>query len=401
MNFKLKPLVASIALIATGAVYAAGFTPPESAPAAVERLDKALERNHNGRFAESDWFRRITISGELNVDATMSSRTQKNASDTNERFGHHSSSDIALADANLYVGTRINDWVMANMDLIADDAGLHGDINQDHVRNSGIAMDEAYATIGNFRESPVYVLAGREYVPFGYYVRHPITAPLTQLLSQTNATALQVGFVDVSGFNGAAYAFRNKVRRTTSSDGPVHRVENGGLQVGYRYDQGDMGVNLDASWLFNMNDVDSIAATVGSTHVDSVDAYSLVAQGHYQNFDGEFQYVAAADDFNTADIAFDGDKARPRAWLLGVGYSFPAAGHASRVGINYQRSREARNASVAGLPKRRWQADYTVNVWKNTDVAFQYVDDKDYKEGDGGTGRKSRTGIVSLRARFA
>lgn len=441
MNFKLKPLVASMALVASSAVLAAGFTPPEPAPVVVDRLDKALERNHNGRFAEPDWFRRITLSGELNVDLWASSRTpfvdgftynedgEETGFESGARFGteeqgypfsrvRNSSSGITLADADVYIGAKINDWIMANVDFVYEDPGAYGSVNQDHIRNQD-TLDEAYITLANFRESPFYLIAGREYVPYGLYVRHPITMPFTQLMTQTNATAAQVGVIDASGFNGAIFAFNNKVERSeqlfpdTLPDfyvpNGIHRIENGGAQIGFRQDYADWGFNLDASYLANLNDVDYQAESLFSQH-DSVDGYSLVAQGHYMGFDGELQFTSAFDRFSPFDVCWKEtctdttagrSGAKPKAWLIGLGYSFPVYGHDSRFGINYQASRQAVDFGIAGIPKYRWQADYSVNLWKNTDITFEYVADKDYNVDDGGTDSSSDTGIIRLSTKFA
>ena len=42
---------------------------------------------------------------------------------------------------------------------------------------------------------------------FGDYVRNVRPMTLTQALSQTQADAAEVGFVDMSGFNGSVFAF--------------------------------------------------------------------------------------------------------------------------------------------------------------------------------------------------
>lgn len=454
MNFKLKPLVASMALVASGAALAAGFTPPEPA-AVVERLE--LTRNHNGRFEQpNDWFRRIYMSGEINVDAIYSSRswvtpnvvgviTDSNDNVISEfavpgqiaRFQSGAYSDVSLSDADLYFGAEVNDWVMANVDLIYNDGSEYSNVNQDHIRQGDgeLSVDEAYITIANFRQSPFYLLAGQEYVPYGMYERHPITAPVTQLMTQTNETAVQVGVMSDMGFNASLFAFRNKVPRagdaevasatdssgntlTVASEKVHHRIKNGGVQAGFKRDSQNCGFNIDGSWLANINDVDYIARGESLLHDTSasntvnhgtVGGYSLVAKGHYMGFDGELQYTAATKHFATQDVPWvtttEGvasvKGAKPQAWLAGVGYSFQTYGMDSRFGFQYQGTRESKFVGFAGLPKNRYQGDYSISVLKNTAVTLEYVNDQDYGRDNGGTGKHVSTGVIRLSTRFA
>lgn len=445
-----------MALVASGAALAAGFTPPEPA-AVVERLE--LTRNHNGRFEQpNDWFRRIYMSGEINVDAIYSSRSWVTpnvagfATDSAgnllgtfaipgqiARFQSGTYSDISLSDADLYFGAEVNDWIMANVDLTDNDGSEYSNVNQDHIRqgNGEIGVDEAYVTIANFRQSPFYLLAGQEYIPYGMYERHPITAPVTQLMTQTNETAIQVGVMSDMGFNASLFAFRNKVPRAsdvdvTSVTGPNgntfvvaeenvhHRIKNGGAQLGFKRDSQNCGFNVDASWLANINDVDYIARGESILHNTSdsntvnhgtVGGYSVVAKGHYMGFDGELQYTSATKHFSDEDIAWfsededdDVDEikgAKPQAWLAGVGYSFQTYCYESRFGFTYEGTAQAVNVGFAGLPKNRYQADYSVNVLKNTAVTLEYVNDQDYDEEHGGTGKHVSTGVIRLSTRFA
>jgi hypothetical protein len=60
------------------------------------------------------------------------------------------------------------------------------------------------------RSFPVYLIAGRQYIPFGYFDSHFITDPATLILGETNEGALVGGYrfngemVDISlgAFNG-------------------------------------------------------------------------------------------------------------------------------------------------------------------------------------------------------
>ena len=424
---KLKSVVASMLALglASGATLAATTNTVSRAEFdamkdQVAKMEAVLNQHQKGSAAKqesaqtNDWANRITISGQIDVTTFW-------AADDHFRYQRNSNSNsgVELPNANIFIDAVVNDWVKAH-------AGLHVDHNVDrdglanvydalYNYDSNSWMDEAYVTVGNFAQSPFYVRAGREYVPFGMYDRNSITPSLTQMLTQTRANALQAGFVTANGFNGAVYAFNG-----TELDKNVgkRRVNNFGANLGFANSYNDVSYKASVGYIYNMGDVNYIHSGLESltnptgTQDHVVGGVSLDGSLQAGAFDASAHYVTALKKFHRAEVSYIDNSgfhgAKPSAWGVDAGYSFATAGHDSRLGVGYQRSSQANNVGPEvlwvlhyAMPKQRYVAQYDVNVAKNTDLGFQVYHDLDTKSDDGGFGNKNTTGVVRLSVKFA
>lgn len=425
---KLKSVVASmLALgVASGVALAASSDTVSRAEFdamkdQVTKMESALNQNQGGIALNTsttrDWFNRVTVSGQVAIDAFASS-------ENSYRFQENSSTNSAidLPMANLFVDAQVNDWVKAH-------AGIHfHSVSRDGLANvykatykdSDTRVDEAYVTLGNFAQSPFYVRAGREFVPFGSYKRFDITPSLTQMLTETRATALQAGFVMANGVNGAVYTFNGT---DTDKNAHKHRINNFGANLGVANSYDNINYQASVGYLYNMADVNYINSGMISENVDhTVDGVSVDASVQSGPFDASAHYVTALRSFSGQDVNTHGvftklaPGAKPSAWAVDAGYSFNTAGYASRLGLGYQHSSQANNVGPTvngvitpsgiplglnyGLPKERYLAQYSVNVWKNTDLGFQVYHDRDYAK-PAGSDNKATTGVVRLTVNFA
>jgi hypothetical protein len=409
---KLKPTVAlSILGLAGGLMFAnqalAGASGDAGKNARLASLESFFDTNQGQvrSFAEksSDWFNKFSLSAMVNADYTSASYT---ASDTSIASSSENTNNFALANLNLFADYEVNDWVRGHVgfNYFQDQEGYR--LFQPHnVAANTFGVDEAYVLFSNLSASPVYMRAGQQYVDFGNYKRFPKSATLTQLLSQTDATALTVGMVHASGLQVSGYLFNGNNKSTDA--GVKQKVNNGGLHVGYSAAMNGVAVNVSADYLNNMVDVDYVARSTNmETFVDRTGAYSLHADLGFNSFDAAVDFVSAASDFNSADLEHDSKAAKPSAVTVGAGYSFAFMNdYQSRVGVSYQRSREASELSGAtqdNLPKTRYTADYDVMVGKMTTVGLQVRRDKEYNlSTTGDSGRKVTTGVVRLGVNFA
>lgn len=422
---KLKSVVASmlaLGVASTAALAAssdtvnrAEFDAMKDQVAKMEAVLNQHQAGSNASVPTNDWFNRISVSGQFDLDAYMSAknnyRFQNNGGNTNA---------IELANANLFVDAQINDWVKAHV-------GLHFDSNveRDGLENVQEAvygnlnaswLDEAYVTIANFAQSPAYLRAGREYVPFGSYDAHALTPSLTQMLTQTHATALQAGVVMANGFNASAYTFNGT--DLDKNQAKNRRINNFGLNVGYANSYNDVSYKASLGYIYNMADVSYIAAGRQYNSVDHI-VGGISVDGSVKSgpFDANVHYVTALKSFALTDVNYltnDGIAgAKPSAWGVDAGYSFAVAGHDSRLGLGYQRSSQTNNLGPEsgevtflnyGMPKQRYVAQYDINVWKNTDLGLQvYHDRSDSNVLSNllGGATKNTTGLVSLTVKLA
>lgn len=416
---KLKPIAAAMALLVSGSAFAA-YMPVQHAKA--EQLQAKLDRNHNAYFAEADWFKRICISGLVQVNA-MASTTNQAGARFGRGFADNSASDLWLSRANLYVDAAVNSWTEVHIayDLANWGSATHllrVDDERNYVGlgtpNTLWAPDEAYITIGDFAKSQFFLRAGREYVRFGDYQRNVTPATFTQLLTQTQADAVDAGFIDISGFNGDIYVFRSGVRAGTGST----HINNFGLQLGYTWENGDVTADFTADWMYDISAVAYLGAPAGVglvTPANSarVGGLSFTAKVNYNQFDFMAQYASADSSFNAANLAVGGgnNSAFPVAWMIGAGYRFGIMNNDdSHVGLNFQMSHDG---LAVLLPEYRVQGNFTIEPWKNTEVGLTLYWDKDYGTGSvaringpanaqfTGTGRDVFTGLLSLTAKFA
>lgn len=372
------------------------------------------------------WFNRIALSGGVNVD--LGKFGNRNGAFMGENYQRFS-----LNDAYLNLAADVNEWTKAFASLsyntatiVAPGAGPapsfigteYSSAYSNNVVSGGastIQLEQAYATFGNLDESPFFVQVGKHFQDFSRYEIHPITRSLTQVMSETLATSLGVGFL-TNGFSGQIFAFDdpiNKVFKTTTST-------NYGAALGYDQPSDCLGWDIGAGYLYNMIGVNDVAYIVNqynayntdltsgyNTRIGAVAVYGDVNSGP---FTLGARYTTALQRFNVLDLPKDGvanlvggggaglvagsQGAKPWAAGIQAGYGFDAFCKNNNVYIGYQASREA---AGLGLPKYRWLAGYGVDVFgKNTNVAIEWDHDKAYSVANGGTNNSYN--LVSVRS---
>lgn len=405
---KFKPIYASMLVLGlvSGPVLAASGGPAvqcevDAMRAKVAKMEAVIQKNQSGGFQQpADWYNRITLSGQANIDAFYSNKTPTT-------FQNNEASSLNLTNANIYVDAIASDWTRFHGSI------LWQDTNQTFLfrpTTTNFQLDEGYVTIGNFARSPFYLRAGRQYVDFGDYQRFPMIEQFTQLLTETQGTAATVGMVLPVGFNASIFALQGmpKVTDPVVEGGTQQRerIRNWGASAQFvnSFCLGQkVNYKFGVSYLNNMADVNYISTTPGFD-----DGYNSRTQGIAGAFDigvGAFdatvRYVHALDDFSTSNLVFNGERAEPTALDVNAGLSFLTMCHASRLGIGYGYTTDSVDVGNLGLPKQRYLAQYMVNFSRWTDVGVGVYHDIDYSSSNGGTGRNATTGVLRLAVRFA
>lgn len=177
-----------------------------------------------------DWANRFHFSGEVNVDAKYANPGPLGIVPHPFLRGTEHVYGLNVNNANLYVDVDVNRCVSAHVGIayVADsvnyfDIGLNSDgrfpftdaIRSDKaaVWSSGrLAVDEAYITVRDFAASQVYFRAGKMYVDFGHNPDpYPISYSYTQLLTQTRATAAELGWASCYGFYASLFVLDGAV----------------------------------------------------------------------------------------------------------------------------------------------------------------------------------------------
>lgn len=348
-----------------------------------------------------NWTKFITVSGILNVDATYASHGWSDLVPgyiPSFQTDVPHASDITVNSANLLFDTRINHFTAAHVGLVYQDrvgpivGSLSGSLG--YLRDSTecydisrlrspVRVDEAYITLANFSREPFYLRVGREFVPFGSYDdAYPLTYSLPQLLSQTNASVVQLGYA-TSQMHLAVYAF-NGAMSGAINDFPMSlasRASNYGVKLAYMGAYKDVAYHADVAFIRDIRDstfnADNIISTTSceNSNEDTRRAAGMSAHVDMKRgpFDLNLDYVTALRHIYYSS----GIESRGWAYALLGGYTFHTYDYVSKVNVGYQRAGQQDNI----LPKYRILADYNIVLGRHTEATVQYVHNKDFSDG--------------------
>jgi hypothetical protein len=379
------------------------------------------------------WWNRIQVSGGINVD--VGKFGNRNANYMGENYQRFS-----LNDAYINVMADVNEWskafasisyntatINANPSVFNSfgaaeyDAAYSNNINGSN--NSALQLEQGYVFIGNFDMSPVFLQVGKSFQDFSRYEIHPITASLTQVMSETLATSLKLGFI-ANGFNGSAFVFDDPLSKVGSNS---QKTTNYGLALGYDMPNDQLGWDIGAAYLYNMIGANDVAYSVvnftgtGQYH-NRVGAAALYGDVNSGPFSLNARYTAAVQRFNVNDMTKNGyadltplvpatvpvgglgtgtqvvpagSASGAKPWSAGItgAYGFDAWGKNQNVYLGYQASREAAGMNI---PKSRWLVGYGLEMFKNTNFGLEWDHDMAYSASNGGSG--NNTNLVSVRS---
>jgi hypothetical protein len=344
---------------------------------------EASSTNHSGM----KWSDRLSISGSVAIDAIGAN----NYADAN-------SSSIAVNAAELSVDAIINDWVTSNITLLYEENA-----------NTAINVDSATITIANAKETPLFLKAGSQTVPFGGFATNMLSDPLTQSLGEAAEVAVVVGATG-ENLSASVYAFNG-----SSETGADDTIDHFGANIAYTGNAGGMDVEVGAGWINALEDSDTIQGAIAGTNnninsmVDHIPGAEIHAKISSNGFTIIGEYLTALEDFDASELTWNTTgTARPSAWATEVGYSFNMAGKEATVAAGYQGSKEALGL---GMAKRTVLGSLAVGIFKNTTLAFEWKHDTDYETSENstvdgaaaattGTGKDQDTATVQLSVSF-
>jgi len=375
MQYRTKALAAALAtcLISTSA-WAAGESDKVmqmkreilNLKHKIERLEKSRRTEKIPEAEGGRWFERIELSGLVEVEAGY----------TDGPDG--SESDLVVSTVELGLDAQVTPWVNGHVLILFEED-----------ETDPPEFDEAILTIANPDVSPFSLAAGRMYVPFGNFDSALVSDPLTLEIGETRETAVQAGW-QVNDLTFLAYGFKGDARE----NGRRH-IDDFGLSLDYSTEIFDAGI----SWISNLADSDTLQDAVADPNGlrKTVAGWSAHATFHWQDFTFVGEYLSATDDFDAADLAFNGTGAQPSAWNLELDYAFALAGREAGVAVAWQGTAEA---LALELPETRWLAALSVGIYDQTTLALEYAHDQDYSVGDGGSGEDTDTVTLQLAVEF-
>ncbi|MBA3660380.1 MAG: LbtU family siderophore porin [Gammaproteobacteria bacterium] len=252
--------------------------------------------------------------------------------------------------------------------------------------NSRVYVNKAFVTIGDFTVTPWYGSFGQFYVPFGTFSTVMLSDTLPKLIGRTKARAIQLGYWGDgdNAFYGAAYIFRGD-----SYAGSASRINNGGLNFGYRFKSAVVSGNVGGGLISNIADSGGMQLGTGFAFAEQIShrvpAYNLRGifnLGTHVDLIGE--WIGAAKSFSPNDMSYNGQGAKPSAFDLELAYSFfILQDRPSSIGIGYGHSYEA---LALGVPLSRYSMAFNTSLWRNTLQSIEIRHDQNYAASDTGNG---------------
>lgn len=335
--------------------------------AALQQQAATIAAQQTAGGEPNDWFRRLEISGLIEVEVGAIQPETGN-----------SESDVSLATVELGVKSKINAWVEAGASLLYE---------QDQ---TDLELDTGYLTIANAEATPLFLTAGQIYVPFGVFETNMVSDPLTLDIGETRETVLQLG-VAQGDVSGSLYLFNGD----TAIDGK-NQMDNWGATLSYAHTAPTHAWAASVGYLNDLGETDTLQDVAGD-RAERTGGWTASASATVGRLNLIGEYVTASDDFAAEHLSFQDQGARPSAWNLEAGFHFAVMGKKSIAAIGYQGTREA---LALELPEQRWLLSWSIEVFDQTALKFEWARSTDYAVADGGTGDTDDSVVAQIAVEF-
>ena len=260
---------------------------------------RQLEEKLNKDALPGGWTERVTLSGAVEVEAGFEDMDYDDPAIEDE-----DASDLSLATAELGVDADVVDHVSGSVLFLYED-------------DEDVVVDEAFITISGEDVVPLYLNAGKLYVPFGNFETHFVSDPMTLEIGETRETAVTAGYgndmLDISAtlFNGDVDEIGDDDHIETWSAAaaftlPENRVPGLGLSAG-------------ASYISNIAEADGLEGeiTAGGLKDHVAGAGFFLTASYMERFFFQGEYVSALDEFRAGELSFDGgERFEPETWNI-------------------------------------------------------------------------------------
>lgn len=311
------------------------------------------------QVASDEWLGYIRISGLIEVEAGIQKVdfSDPMAEDEDVR-------DVDLATVELVVDVKIAEHVDGHVLFLYEE--------------DEISVDEGFITLKGSESFPAYLIAGRQYMPFGCLDTHFVTDPNTLLLGETNEGAIVAGYrfggekVDVSAgvFNGRA-----------KKSGDENAIDSfiAGIAV-----QPFESMHFGVSYTSNLAGSDALSKVL--TDPDNLESLiggwsAFVGVKFLERFKLIGEYVGALDHFKAGELydTADAKSRKPSAWNMEL---VAAIFDGLELAVRYGGSDDG---GADFLPESQYGAVLNWGCFGNTNLAIEYLHGKfadDVKETD-------------------
>lgn len=298
-------------------------------------------------------------------------------------------SDIQLTTAELGLGVTLNSWIRADLTFLYE--------NPAGCEPGGFGLDSASVTFRDEERFPLWLSAGKLYVPFGALLtRFPddpaADQPVTLLLGEASEEAVAAGW-DRSGLSLKGYLFGGEMRAAGNRAFPAF-----GFDARYEAPAGEgVDVMAGASYISNVADSDCLTETIGG-NVEalekSVGGFALYGRIGFRGLFATGEFMTALDPFRAGELArADGRGARPSAWNIEAGYRW---NRLLEIVLKVAGSGET---EAIGLPRRRLGLGLNRDLGRNVTASFALLGDR-FHPGDVDGKDRGLTALGQVAVRF-
>ena len=351
---------------------------------AIEKLQKQLEETQAAQVAagnesKSDGGSDFISENKLKIGGTVEIEATNNESFTADT----TSSDLALAKATLYFEAQPHEMLQTYV------AGVFND------GTASIDLDEGWVKVGETDDVPAYVKAGSFIVPFGAFNTNMLADPLGLTLAETSEAPVQVGY-SVGGLSGSVFAFNGDTQEIGEGD----HFDKFGANLAYSTEVSGASIDLGLSYINAIGESDTIEGAMGSATAmagDNPSGIGLNAMVTSGPFTAIFEYITATDDFDSGDVAFNGNNAQPAAYQFEVGYTTSLLEKDLVLAATYQTSEESQ---ALGIAEEQYGVAATYSFLPGLDIGAEFMHQEDYSSSDGGTGLDGHNATLKLMGSF-
>ncbi|OPX37116.1 MAG: hypothetical protein B1H12_05560 [Desulfobacteraceae bacterium 4484_190.2] len=318
-------------------------------PERVHRIEKQMEK----KDVLAKWAERITFSGLIEVEAGYEDMDFDDPAEDDEK-----SSDISLATVELGVDVDIVKHVKGHVLFLYEEG-------------EDIVVDEGIISIDGEDVVPLYLNAGKLYVPFGYYESHFISDPLTLELGETRESAIVAGFAN-DMFDLSLGVFNGDINKTDKDNDHIDNFVASAVFTLPEDTVSGLGLTVGGSWISDIADSNGLQDVLDEAGTDEIEDYvpawsAFLSVSFLDKFFFEAEYIAATDKFENDDLALaPGERFEPKAWNLELAY---AVIENLEFAIKYEGSSDALNF----VPEKQYGAAVTYGLFENTSLALEYL----------------------------
>lgn len=226
-----------------------------------------------------------------------------------------------------------------------------------------LVVDEGFIRLDGEDVVPLYLQAGKMYVPFGNFDSHFISDPLTLELGETRESAAVIGYAN-DLFDLAFGVFNGDV----DEEGKDNHLDSFVASAVYTMPEGAVaGLELAAgiSWISNIADSDALGDEIGDEISDQVGGLgAFVTATLNERWTLIAEYVGALDEFEAGELA--DEKLEPKTWNFELGC---AVTDALTVAARYEGGDDLGEL----LPDSQYGVVASYGLFENTTLALEYL----------------------------